>query len=192
MKTLAASLCMIVILSVAAWAQTPASGPANATAKFLGTQDQWARCRVTAVDQNFFNDGTIVRVDGSGPCVVRIIAGHGQQEKRFVFKLSPQESLALRTILLDADFVAIPPPANRKGTMGEHMPRITLRNADGNTCKQMKWSNDVQESFDKAYGALFDLQKKTADLKADYEGPYQADWTPTSAPATGPAAKPVE
>ncbi len=191
MKTIATAVSVVLILSIVGLGQTPASGPANATARFLGAQDQWARCGATAVDQNFFNDGTIIRVDGSGPCIVRIITGKGQQEKRFVFKLSVEESLALRKVFIDADFVAIPPSQDRKATMGEHRPRITLRNADGNTCRQMKWSNDAQESFDKVYGALFGLQKKAEGLTTDYEGKYQPDWTPTSAPVSQPARERV-
>ena len=172
--------------------QAPAaSQPSVSTAMFLGGQDQWAQSRVTYVDLSFAGDGTIIRVEGSGSCVVRLITGHGKQEKRFIFKLSAEESLALRKVLLDADFMSIPPPRAGKPLLGEHCPRITLRNADGNTQRQEKWSNDVQESFDKVQAALLDLVKKTNGLEADYEGQYQRDWTPTSAPASGPATKPA-
>lgn len=173
--------------------QKPAASQLSvSTAKFLGGQDQWAQCRVMYVDLNFAGDGTIIRVQGSGACVVRLVSGHGKEEKRYLLTLSPQECLALRKVLLDADFMNIPPPREGKPLLGEHCPRITLRNADGNTQRQEKWSNDVQESFDKVQAALLDLVKKTNGLEADYEGQYQRDWTPASSPASGPATKPAK
>lgn len=104
--------------------------------------------------------------------------------------------MALRTVLVEADFVAIR-TEGREPMPGERGPVITLRNAEGDIRKQRKWSNDKLEPFDKVHRALLDLQKKTQGLKADYEGPYQPDWTPASAPASQhaasqPATRPVD
>lgn len=182
-KAIAVSLS--VILSGFAWAETPASQQANTTAKFLGPEDQWNRCGITLADVHLLWGGTAIYLQGSGQCVVRIIKK--REEKRFNLNLWSEEGMALRKLLVEADFLTIQ-IKDRMGVPDEARPTITLQNAEGRTHKQMKWANDKMEPFDRVYGALLDLRKKTDCLKADYGGTYQSDWRPSAPPASQPAA----
>ena len=167
--------CVTTILGTllaVGFAESSATRPANATEMFVGSAAQWAKCRITLDDVQGLFGGTAVVVDGSGECVIRIV-DRGLQEKRFKVKLSAEETAALRTAMIDADFVSIK-IKDRPGVPDEARPTITVRNADGKEETRAKWANDKVPGFDTVYRALRDLQEKTKGLKPEYEGKYQA------------------
>jgi hypothetical protein len=150
--------------------------PDNATARFLGSEADWPKCKLVLRDVQPLFGGRDVYLDGSGDCILRAV-DKGLQEKRFRLKLAAEESQALRRMCIRADlaYLAI---QERPGVPDEAHPEISLTSAAGETRKAAKWANDKVPAFDKVYALLAGMAKRTADLKPEFEGPYDPAWKP--------------
>jgi hypothetical protein len=145
------------------------------TSDFLGPEEQWPECRIVLEDVQPLFGGTAIYLDGAGPCVIRIV--DRGNEKRFRIKLSPETTLALRNVCIEADLLTVA-IQDRPGVPDEAKPAIVLRNAKGETFTLAKWANDRVPRFDKVYKALLDLRKKTEGTKPEYDGKWQREWKP--------------
>ncbi len=163
-----------------------ATAEPNATEVFLGREQDWSRCGVSVDDIHALFGGTAIYLEGSGACLVRIVAR--ADEQRFSLTLAPRESLALRRACIDADLLTVP-SKGRPGAADEASPTIVLRNADGQLQKRAKWANDKVARFDQVYDALLALRKKTKGLKPEYAGPRQHNWRPPAPPALAAGTK---
>ena len=169
-------LALLVMLATGLAVQ--AAEEPNATATFLGPEDQWSRCGIVLEDIQGLWGGTAVYVDGAGASLIRIV--RGADEKRFTLKLATEETLALRKACIDADFLTVQ-VKERSGVPDEARPKITLRNAEGKTFAIVKWANDKVPRFDQVYNALLAFRKNVENLKPEYEGKRQQDWKPPTA-----------
>ncbi|MCX5675739.1 MAG: hypothetical protein NTX87_12095 [Planctomycetota bacterium] len=159
--------------------ETPAGGrvlPDNATAKFLGPEADWPKCKLVLRDVQGLFGGQDVYLDGSGDCILRAV-DKGLKEKRFRLKLAAEESLALRRMCIRADLAYLE-IKERPGVPDEAHPEISITSAAGETRKVAKWANDKVPAFDKVYALLAGMAKRTADLKPEFEGPYDPAWKP--------------
>jgi len=147
----------------------------NKTSDFLGPEDQWPKCHIVLEDIQGLFGGTAIHLDGSGPCIIRIV--DRGKEKRFKLKLTPKETKALRKACIDADLLTVK-IKDRMGVPDEARPTIILTNAKGNTFKLAKWANDKVPRFDKVYEALLDLREKTKGIKPEYDGKWEREWKP--------------
>jgi len=120
--------------------------------------------------------GQDVYLDGSGDCILRAV-DKGLQEKRYRLKLAAEESQALRRMCIRADLAYLE-VKERPGVPDEAHPEISLTSAAGETRKVAKWANDKVPAFDKVYALLAGMAKRTADLKPEFEGPYDPAWKP--------------
>lgn len=142
--------------------------PDNATAKFLGPEGDWPKCRLVLRDVQGLFGGEDIDIRGSGECTIRVVAAG--KEKRFRLKLTAEETLALRRACIESDLVDLK-IKDRPGVPDEAHPELALSNAAGETRKVAKWANDKVPAFDKVYQALRALKEKTKDLKPESEGP---------------------
>ena len=160
--------------------------PDNATAKFLGSEADWPKCKLVLRDVQPLFGGRDVYLDGSGDCILRAV-DKGLQEKRYRLKLAAEESQALRRMCIRADLAYLE-IKERQGVPDEAHPEISLTSAAGETRKAAKWANDKVPVFDKVYALLAGMAKRTADLKPEFEGPYDRDWKPEPAKQGPPPA----
>lgn len=143
----------------------PASGRVtadNATAKFLGPESDWAKCKLALRDVQPLSGGRDVTVDGSGECTVRLVEKGA--EKRFTLKLAQEEVAALRRMCIRSDLAELK-IAERAGVPDEAHPEISLTNAAGETRKVAKWANDKVPAFDKVYVVLVGISKREPEKK---------------------------
>src|SRR5690606_31011384 len=131
--------------------------------------------QITLSDIHGLWGGQSIYLIGAGDCTIRTVKN--RIEVRYALTLTPEESLALRQALIDADLVALEIP-ERAGVPGEARPAITLRNADGEEHRIAKWANDEVERFDRVYESLLKLREKTEDIEPVYEGEYEPKWRP--------------
>jgi hypothetical protein len=160
-------------------AQPPPGGrvlPDNTTARFLGSEADWPKCRLVLRDVQPLFGGQDVYLDGSGDCILRAV-DKGLKEKRYRLKLAAEESQALRRMCIRADLAYLE-IQERPGVPDEAHPEISLTSAAGETRKVAKWANDKVPAFDKVYALLAGMAKRTADLKPEFEGPYDPAWKP--------------
>lgn len=151
----------------------------NATARFLGPETGWSACHLELHDVHGLWGGTAVYVEGSGRCAVESV-DRGQHERRFTLKLDPQEVTDLLRLCIASDLVGLR-IKDRPGVPDEARPTIVLLEPSGRAHAVAKWSNDKVPGFDRVYAALRGLEKKTADQKPEFEGPFAWDWRPWEA-----------
>ena len=129
----------------------------NATAKFLGPESDWPKCKLALRDVHPLSGGRDVTVDGSGECTVRLV--EKGVEKRFTLKLAQEEVAALRRMCIRSDLADLK-IKDRPGVPDEAHPEISLTNAAGETRKVAKWANDKVPAFDKVYVVLVGIAKR--------------------------------
>jgi hypothetical protein len=150
----------------------------NATAKFLGSEADWAKCKLTLKDVHGLWGGRDVYVYGSGDCVIRIVK-EGQKEQRFRLKLEPKEALALRTLVIETDLASVKIERPKQVIPDMSHSTIILVNAAGEKYEVGKWGSETKvPAFDKVLEALRALEAKTKDLKPEFTGPYDWYWEP--------------
>jgi beta-lactamase regulating signal transducer with metallopeptidase domain len=147
-------------------------GP-NATATFLGPENQWTRCGITLQENGGIWGGATVYLEGSGACMISLF--QSQDERRFTLKLPVAETAAFRKACIEADLLTVQ-IKDRTGAPDEPKITIILRNAQGKTHELAKWYSDKIPRLDPFHKALLALRNKTESLKPEYKAKCQWDW----------------
>jgi hypothetical protein len=153
-STRALGLCAALVLAAASFPSAARAEDENATAKFLGSKADWAKCEIHLKDIHGLWGGADVDLSGDGKCAVhRKLRG---EDTRFEFKLTAEEVAALFALVVQDDFTALK-LAERKGVPDEARAEISLKNAAGKTFELAKWSNDKEPRFDRLHQKLWEL-----------------------------------
>jgi hypothetical protein len=152
--------------------------PDNATAKFLGSETDWAKCKLTLKDVQGLWGGRDVYLACTGKVVIRVV-GDGQVEKRYSLTIGADEAKAFRALCIEADLVAVKIERPRQVLPDTSHPTLILTNAAGEKYEMTKWGDATKApAFDKVYKAVMALEAKTKDLKPEFTGPYDWKWEP--------------
>jgi hypothetical protein len=184
MRRCAILLAAVVVVAVGlvagygAEVKSDAAKADNATAKFLGPEADWSKCRLTLKDVQGLWGGRDVYVDGGGDCIIRVVK-EGQKEQRFRLKLDPKETLALRALCIEADLATVKIERPKQMLPDTSHPTLILSNAAGEKYEETKYGDSTKApAFDKVYKAMMALESKTKGLKPEFTGPYDWKWEP--------------
>jgi hypothetical protein len=145
-------------------------GQVNATRAFLGDEAEWARARIELNDLQALWGGRLIRVDGAGNALVRIVQP-GLMEFRYEFGVSPAEWTQLLESFLANDFLSIV-PEERPGIPDEARPQLVLVNARGQEKSVAKWAGVQERRFEAIYQTVGQLQERIDHLEPIWHGPY--------------------
>lgn len=142
-------------------------GPGNATEQFLGATTDWPKCSLQLHDIHPLFGGTDVLVKGDGSGTARVVKRPA--DTTYELQLTPEESSALRQLLIAKNFVDLKIP-ERRGVPDEARPQLILTNAAGKTFTLAKWANDKVPAFDYVYETLLAASKTAMEKSAAKTG----------------------
>lgn len=140
------------------------------TSRFLGSPEEWQRCRLELDQFHGLYGGNQVHLLGSGLGVVRMMGGN--MERRFPLDVGLASARAVFELALEIDFVQLTVDS-RPGVPDETHHGLALTNAAGQRHTLRKWARDSNPPFERLQAALNELAKERG-APPEYQG--QIDW----------------
>ncbi|RLB54785.1 MAG: hypothetical protein DRJ42_08085 [Deltaproteobacteria bacterium] len=142
------------------------------TSSFLGSPEEWLRCKLELDQFHGLYGGNQVHLLGSGVGAVRAMAGN--MERRFPLDVGLAGARAVFELAVEIGFLelAVDP---RPGVPDETSYGLALTNASGERHALRKWARDSNPPFERLRAALNELAKETSKT-AEYQGQIDRKW----------------
>jgi hypothetical protein len=140
------------------------------TSSFLGSPEEWLRCRLELDQFHGLYGGNQVHLLGSGVGAVRVMGGN--MERRFPLDVGLAGARAVFELAVEIDFLQLAVDT-RPGVPDETHHGLALTNAAGERHALRKWARESNPRFQRLQDALNEFAKERSET-AEYQG--QIDW----------------